>query len=326
MLRFVAKRIALFIPVVLGVLFIIFTINYFTPSDPVYSTLGMNITEEEYQQKSQELGLDKPFTVQFVRYLGNIVHLDLGVSYINKRSVADQIWERAGKTLLLGGIGMLITVAIGIPSGIISATRQYSVLDYSVTGISLFFASMPNFWLALMLIILFTLKLDWLPATDISSWKGWVLPCLTLGLGPLANVTRITRSSMLDVIRQDYIRTAKAKGLSKRATIIKHALKNALIPVITVIGFMLSMIMGGSAVIEGVFSFPGIGAMLVTAISTADYPLIMGSVLFISLFVCIVNLIVDILYGFIDPRIKAQYMDHRSHRGNRNEESKAEAA
>lgn len=326
MLRFVAKRIALFIPVVLGVLFIIFTINYFTPSDPVYSTLGMNITEEEYQQKSQELGLDKPFTVQFVRYLGNIVHLDLGVSYINKRSVADQIWERAGKTLLLGGIGMLITVAIGIPSGIISATRQYSVLDYSVTGISLFFASMPNFWLALMLIILFTLKLDWLPATDISSWKGWVLPCLTLGLGPLANVTRITRSSMLDVIRQDYIRTAKAKGLSKRATIIKHALKNALIPVITVIGFMLSMIMGGSAVIEGVFSFPGIGAMLVTAISTADYPLIMGSVLFISLFVCIVNLIVDILYGFIDPRIKAQYMDHRSRRGNRNEESKAEAA
>jgi peptide/nickel transport system permease protein len=326
MLRFVAKRIALFIPVVLGVLFIIFTINYFTPSDPVYSTLGMNITEEEYQQKSQELGLDKPFTVQFVRYLGNIVRLDLGVSYINKRSVADQIWERAGKTLLLGGIGMLITVAIGIPSGIISATRQYSVLDYSVTGISLFFASMPNFWLALMLIILFTLKLDWLPATDISSWKGWVLPCLTLGLGPLANVTRITRSSMLDVIRQDYIRTAKAKGLSKRATIIKHALKNALIPVITVIGFMLSMIMGGSAVIEGVFSFPGIGAMLVTAISTADYPLIMGSVLFISLFVCIVNLIVDILYGFIDPRIKAQYMDHRSHRGNRNEESKAEVA
>lgn len=326
MLRFVAKRIALFIPVVLGVLFIIFTINYFTPSDPVYSTLGMNITEEEYQQKSQELGLDKPFTVQFVRYLGNIVRLDLGVSYINKRSVADQIWERAGKTLLLGGIGMLITVAIGIPSGIISATRQYSVLDYSVTGISLFFASMPNFWLALMLIILFTLKLDWLPATDISSWKGWVLPCLTLGLGPLANVTRITRSSMLDVIRQDYIRTAKAKGLSKRATIIKHALKNALIPVITVIGFMLSMIMGGSAVIEGVFSFPGIGAMLVTAISTADYPLIMGSVLFISLFVCIVNLIVDILYGFIDPRIKAQYMDHRSRRGNRNEESKAEAA
>ncbi len=271
----------------------------------------MNISQEDYDAKYEELGLDEPFFTQFFNYVKGIVtELDLGTSYTNKRPVMDQILERCPKTLALGAIGMLITIVIGIPCGIISATKQRSALDYSVTGVSLFFASVPNFWLALMLVILFAQELKWLPASAryLDDWKSWILPCLTLGLGPLANVTRITRSSMLDVIRQDYIRTARAKGLTERQIIFKHALRNAMIPVITVIGFMLSMIMGGSAVIEGIFSFPGIGAMLMTAIATADYPLILGTIVFISLFVCIINLLVDILYGFIDPRIKAQYL------------------
>ncbi|MCF0229724.1 MAG: ABC transporter permease [Parasporobacterium sp.] len=318
MIRFIIKRILLFIPVIIGVLFIIFTINYFTPSDPVYSILGSNITQEEYQAKEKELGLDQPFLVQFFNYAGKLVTKgDMGVSYINKRPVIDQIWERAPKTLLLGLIGMCITVLIGVPAGIISATKQNSALDYSVTGVSLVFASMPNFWLGLMLMLIFSLKLKWLPASDYSTWLGWVLPCVTLGLGPLANVSRITRSSMLDVIRQDYIRTARAKGLTERKIIFRHALKNALIPVVTVIGFMLSMIMGGSAVIEGIFNFPGIGFMLMTAISQADYPLIMGTVLFISIFVCLINLLVDIVYGFIDPRIKALYVKPKAPKAER---------
>ena len=326
MIRFILKRVLLFIPTVLGVLFIVFTINYYTPSDPVYATYGMNISPEDYAMKREEMGLNDPFFVQFFNYVKNAVRLDLGSSYNNKRPVMDQILERAPKTLLLGAIGIAITVVIGILCGIVSATKQGSALDYTLTTISLIIASMPNFWLGLMLIIVFSHMLGWLPATGIKSWTGWILPCITLGLGPLANVMRITRSSMLDVIRQDYIRTARSKGLTERQIIYKHALRNALIPVVTVIGFMLSMIMGGSAVVEGIFSFPGIGAMLMSAVSLADYPLIMGSVLFISLFVCIVNLLVDILYGFIDPRIKAQYVGVKKKKKKTEQNRKEEMA
>ena len=308
MFRFILKRVLLFIPTVLGVLFIVFTINEITPSDPVYATYGTNMTQEVYEQRKEEMGLNKPFIVRYVDYVINACKLDLGKSYSNKRPVMDQILERAPKTLLLGALGIALTVIIGILCGIVSATKQGTAVDYIVTTISLIFASMPNFWLGLMLIILFSQILGWLPATGIQSWTGWILPVVTLGIGPLANITRITRSSMLDVIRQDYIRTARSKGLTERQIIYKHALRNALIPVVTVIGFMMSMIMGGSAVVEGIFSFPGIGMMLMTAVAQADFPLIQGSVVFISLFVCVVNLVVDILYGFIDPRIKAQYV------------------
>ena len=308
MFRFILKRILLFIPTVLGVLFIVFTINEITPSDPVYATYGTNMTQEVYEQRKEEMGLNKPFIVRYVDYVINACKLDLGKSYSNKRPVMDQILERAPKTLLLGALGIAVTVIIGILCGIVSATKQGTAVDYIVTVISLIFASMPNFWLGLMLIILFSQMLGWLPATFDNTWLGWILPVITLGIGPLANITRITRSSMLDVIRQDYIRTARSKGLTERQIIYKHALRNALIPVVTVIGFMMSMIMGGSAVVEGIFSFPGIGMMLMTAVAQADFPLIQGSVVFISLFVCVVNLVVDILYGFIDPRIKAQYV------------------
>ena len=308
MLKFLLKRILLFIPVILGVLFIVFTINFFTPADPVYAIMGMNITQEQYDAKYEDLGLGDPFLVRFFNYLRDILTgFDLGTSYQNKRPVTQQILERCAATLKLGLIGIGITVLLGVPIGIISAVRQYSVLDTSVTTLSLFFASMPNFWLALMMIILFSLVLKWLPATGIATWKHWILPCLTLGLGPIATVTRMTRSSMLDVIRQDYIRTALSKGLTELETIWGHALKNALIPVVTSVGYMASMIMGGAVVIEAVFSFPGLGGLMMIAITSADYPLILGSVFFVSLSVCVINLVVDLIYGFIDPRIRAQY-------------------
>lgn len=308
MLKFIGKRLLLFIPVLLGVLLIVFTISYFAPADPVYSIMGYNITQEQYDAKYEQLGLDDPFFVRFFDYVKDVVtKFDLGTSYQNKRAVSTQIGERLGVTVKLGVIGLAITVVLGIPFGIVSATRQNSILDYSVTVLSLFFASMPNFWLALMLVIILSLNLGWLPATGISSWKGWVMPCITLGMTPLAAVTRMTRSSMLEVIRQDYIRTAYAKGLAEREVIWKHAIRNAMIPVITTIGTMASMIFGGSVVIESIFNIPGLGMLMQTAITNADYPVVLGSVLIISFFVCLINLLVDLLYGFLDPRIKAQY-------------------
>ena len=298
----------LFIPVLIGVLFIVFTIEHFSPSDPVYSIMGLNITPEQYQAEYEKLGLDRPFFVQFFDYIGKLVtRFDLGVSYSNKRPVMAQILERCPATLKLGGISILITIALGLPFGIISATKQYSAVDYTVTVGALFFASMPNFWLGLMMVIIFALKLGWLPATGVATWRNWVLPCLTLGLSPIATVARMTRSSMLDVIRQDYIRTAHSKGITESRVIWKHALKNALIPVITIIGFMASMILAGSVVIEAIFGIPGLGMLMMTAINNADSPLIMGTVLFISVSVCVINLLIDIIYGFVDPRIKAQY-------------------
>lgn len=315
MIKYIIKRVLWMIPVMLGVLFIVFTINYLTPGDPVVALLGSNYTQEQYDAKEAELGLDEPYLVQFVNYIKGIVtKFDLGTSYKTKRPVATELADRFPTTLKLGILGVLITVIIGVPFGIISATRQYSVLDYGVTTVSLFFASMPNFWLALMLILIFSLNLGWLPATGLSTWKHWILPAAALGLSPIASVTRITRSSMLEVIRQDYIRTARAKGLGEGVIIRRHALKNALIPVITVVGMQLGMIMGGSVVIEAIFAIPGIGSLLQDAINNRNYPVIQGSVLMLSLCICVMNLLVDLIYAAVDPRIRAQYTSSKKRR------------
>lgn len=309
MLKFIFKRVLLFFPVLFGVLLIVFTINYLTPGDPVVAVIGIDYTQEQYDAMEAQLGLDKPYLVQFFDYVkGVVTKFDLGTSYTNQRPVSEQILERMPLTLELGTIGIVIAIILGIPFGIISATKQYSLVDYSVTIFSLFFASMPNFWLALMLIIIFSLKLGWFPATGAATWKGWILPCITLGLAPISTIARQTRSSMLEVIRQDYITTARAKGQTEHRIIWKHALGNAMIPIITVVGFMVSTIVGGSVIIENIFNFPGLGALMMTAVTNKDYPMIQGTVLVISVFVCFINLLVDIIYGFVDPRIKAQYL------------------
>jgi len=309
LLKFIFKRVLLFFPVLFGVLLIVFTINYLTPGDPVVAVIGIDYTQEQYDAMEAQLGLDKPYLVQFFDYVkGVVTKFDLGTSYTNQRPVSEQILERMPLTLELGTIGIVIAIILGIPFGIISATKQYSLVDYSVTIFSLFFASMPNFWLALMLIIIFSLKLGWFPATGAATWKGWILPCITLGLAPISTIARQTRSSMLEVIRQDYITTARAKGQTEHRIIWKHALGNAMIPIITVVGFMVSTIVGGSVIIENIFNFPGLGALMMTAVTNKDYPMIQGTVLVISVFVCFINLLVDIIYGFVDPRIKAQYL------------------
>lgn len=312
MVKYILKRLLGMIPVLLGIILIIFIINSFAPGDPVLTILGTEFTQEQYDAVEKELGLDKPVLPRFVDYVvGIVTELDFGISYQNKLPVKDQLLERIPVSIYLGILGMALTVIIGVPFGVISATKQYSVLDYSVTSVSLVFASMPSFWLALMLIIVFALDLKWLPASGLESWKAWILPCVAIGLSPVASVSRTTRSSMLEVIRQDYIRTGYAKGLSKRAIIWRHALKNALIPVVTVVGLQLGMIMGGSMVVEVIFSVPGLGSLLLNAINNQNYPMIQGCVLVISLFISVMSLLVDILYAFIDPRIKGQYQTRR---------------
>ena len=316
------------IPVLLGGLFIVFTINHFGPGDPVAALLGGNYTQEQYDAKEAELGLDKPFLTQFVNYVAGVVtELDLGTSYQSKRPVSTEILERFPTTLYLGLIGVALTIVVGVPFGIVSATKQYSALDYVVTIVSLIFASIPSFWMAMMFQLGLSYNLGWFPATySAGNILSMVMPVLTLGLSPVATVTRMTRSSMLDVVRQDYIRTARAKGLSERDVIWKHALKNALIPVITVIGMQLGTVIAGSVVVEAIFAIPGLGSLLMDAINNRNYPVIQGSVLFMSIFISLMNLLVDLIYGFVDPRIKAQYGGGKKKAAKKSETAKGEVA
>ena len=310
MIRFIIKRLLLMIPVLLGVLFIVFTINQLTPGDPVLAILGTSVEvgDETYNAMAAKLGVDQPFFVQFFNYVKNLVlHFDLGTSYDSRRAVTTEIGSRFPVTLKLGIIGMLITICLGIPFGVISAVKQRSALDYTVTAFALVFASMPAFWVGLMLMILFSLNLGWLPSSGISSWQSWILPSLTIGLAPVASVCRMTRSAMLDVVREDYIRTARAKGLKEGKVITHHVIKNGMIPVVTVIGTQLGGVVAGSVVVESVFSIPGMGLLVMNAINNNDYPVIQGSVLIMAFSVCIINLLTDLVYGFIDPRIRAQY-------------------
>lgn len=308
MIRFIIRRLLWVIPVMLGVIFIVFAIDRFSPGDPVAAELGSGYTQEQYDAKEAELGLDRPFLVQFVSYVKGIVtEGDFGISYHTGLPVGKSIAERFPITLRLAIISILIAVGLGIPFGVISATKQYSAADHLVTGFSLVFAAMPGFWLALMLIILFSIQIKLFPASGYKSWNCWVLPALASGLSFIATITRMTRSSMLDVVRQDYITTARAKGVDEGTVVRKHALRNALIPIITTIGFQFGILVSGSVIVETIFNMPGMGSLLMTAINNKDYPVIEGCVLVLAFFICIINLITDIAYGIADPRIMAQY-------------------
>lgn len=325
MLKFIFKRILWMIPVMLGVLFLVFTINYFTPGDPVVSLLGSNYTQEQYDAKEKELGLDQPFFTQFFNYVtGLLFEGDLGTSYSTKRPVQEELVQRFPVTIKLGVMGVCLTLIIGIPLGVISATHHQKALDYTLSTGAILFAAVPGFWLALMSMVVFCFHLQWLPASGLDSWKHYILPVACLGLSPVSSVLRMTRSSMLEVIRQDYIRTARAKGLKERVVISRHALKNALIPVITVVGLQMSLIMGGSILIESIFSIPGIGAWMNTAIQAKNHPVVMSGVLMISLSVCVMNLLVDLAYAAVDPRIRSQFSGGGKKKKKKNAEVKTE--
>ena len=250
-----------------------------------------------------------------------VTKFDFGNSYTYGHAVSGEIISRIGITVNLGVLSVIVTTLIGVPFGVISATKQYSAMDYSVTVGSLFFAAMPNFWLALICIIVFALKLKWLPATGMGNWRYMVLPVLANSMGTVANVARMSRSSMLEVIRSDYIRTARAKGCRENTVIWRHALHNAVIPILTVVGMQLGTVMAGSVVIETIFNMPGLGSYLLTGISGRDYPVINACVLILAFFICIMNLIVDLCYAFADPRIRSQYVSGRKKKNTAKEGS-----
>lgn len=308
MFRYIVKRILWLIPILLGVSFVVFTIMYLSPGDPVTMILGEGASPEAYAALRSEMGLDRGFIEQFLSYIGKVIfEQDLGRSYVTKRVVLEEILTRLPNTIKLASWSILFATIIGIPLGVISATRPYSKTDNVVMFISLIGVSMPTFWQALLLIILFTSILGWLPATGFGTWQQMVMPVFALAASSLGTISRITRSSMMDVLDQDYIRTSRAKGVSDRKIIFQHALRNALIPVITVIGLQFGALLGGAVLTETIFSINGLGTMMVNAIRTRDAMVVQGGVLFIAFIFTIVNLCVDILYAYIDPRIRSSY-------------------
>ena len=296
------------IPVLLGVIIIVFSIMYITPGDPARMILGETAPASAVEELRESLGLNGSYFAQLFTYVKKLVfEFDLGYSYASKKPVIDEILERFPTTLLLATLSVTISVVVGVTMGIISATKQYSIFDKIATSIALLGVSMPTFWAGLMAVIIFAVHLRWLPASGSYGWEYWILPSLTLGLSSSATIMRMTRSSMLEVIRQDYIRTARAKGQKESVVIMFHALKNAMIPVVTVIGMRFGALLGGSVLIESVFAIPGLGKFIIDSINMRDNPVVQGGVLLLALSFSICNLLVDILYGFIDPRIKSQY-------------------
>ena len=310
MAKYIIKRVLWMIPVLLGVIVIVFSITYFSPGDPVMLIIGSNnYTPEAYAAKAAQLGLDKGYWEQLFTYIWNLVtKLDLGRSYLNSIPVSQELAGRIMVSVRLNLLGILLMMAIGLPCGMISALKQYSALDMGLTSLSLIMAAMPAFVLALLCALFFGVILRWLPVTGLTTWKHWILPVFCSAGGGIAVYTRMTRTTMLEVIRQDYIRTARAKGLKEGVVVRRHALKNCLIPLTTVVGAFVATIFSGSIIVETIFNIRGMGLYLVSGITGRDYPIVNGTVFVISLLVCTVNLCVDIAYSFIDPRIKAQFI------------------
>ena len=296
------------IPVLLGVLIIVYTITYLTPGDPIMTILGKGYTPEKYAIKAQELGLDKGYFGQLFSYIWNIItRFDFGKSFMTNIPVATELTARIVVTAKIALLSIIVTVAIGLPCGIIASTKQYSALDYSFTSLALVCSAIPSFVIAPLCLVIFGVKLRWLPLSGLNTWQSYILPVFVNSLSGIALITRMTRTSMLETIRQDYIRTARAKGLKQGAVVRKHAMKNAMIPVITVIGSWLAMLMGGALIVEMIFSIPGLGTYLYTGIMNRDYPIINGSVVFTAFIVCVMSIVVDILYALVDPRIRSQF-------------------
>ena len=275
--------------------------------DPVYQVAGPDATEEQLEALREEMGLNGSLIERYFRYIGNLLKGDLGVSYVTKLDVMQLYLQRLPNTLRLASIAMLVAVALSVPLGIVAAVNQNSWKDTLAMILALLGLSMPNFWLGLLLMLLFSLKLGWLPSGGAEGFTSVILPAVTVGVGLAALLTRTTRSSMLDVLRQDYLRTARAKGVSERKVVYVHALRNALIPIITIFGVQFSNVLGGSVLAETVFAWPGVGRLVVDAIDQRDIPTVTGALIMTTMLVTIVNLLVDIIYAYVDPRIKAQY-------------------
>jgi len=308
------------IPVILGVAVFIFSILYFVPGDPAQIILGSQATQDEIAYLRQEMGLNRPYIVQLGQFLyDTFLRGDLGQSFFTRIPVMHELLNRIPRTLAIGLSSMFFTMLIGIPLGIMAAVNQNRLPDYICMVVALVGVSMPGFWLALLLVIAFSLKLGWLPATGIGGIQYYILPVISMTVGGLGGQARMSRSSMLEVIRSDYVVTAHAKGLTENEVIYKHALPNALMPIITVAGGRLAGIFGGSVIVETIFSIPGVGSYMIDAINKRDYPIVRGSVLFLAIVFSICMLLVDITYAFVDPRIKARFAGTKKKRGARDD-------
>ncbi len=307
MVKYILKRLILVPIILLLVSVIIFGLINLSPVDPASSMLPSTATQEDRDALHAELGLDKPIYIQYLNYMKNLLHGNLGTSWYYKTSVWEHIRDKIPVTAKIALFSTLITVLIGLPLGVICATHQYQAADEILNGVSKVLGSMPNFWMALMLMLLFSVKLGWLPLYGFSSWTSWILPLATITIQTIGTYLRIARSSMLDSIRQDYVRTARAKGCKERTVIYNHALKNALLPIITFTGQMFASMMGGAVVVETVFSLPGLGSSVVHAVKVKDIPLAMSSLLIISAIFLVAALIIDLCYVVADPRVKANF-------------------
>ena len=308
MWKFIIKRILLLIPVLFGISFILYAIMSLTPGDPAALALGESATPEAIEELRKELGLNGGFFERYFRYIWNAVRGDFGISYRTRNPVFDEVFTRFPTTCKLAFLGVGFSVIFGILLGVLSAIKQYSAIDNVTLAFTLGLTSMPDFWFGMMLIIVFAVKLGWFPISGAKTFSSFILPAMAVSCGYLASTIRMTRTSMLDVIHADYVRTAEAKGASETSIIFKHALKNALLPVITIVGVNIGAQLGGTIITEQVFGLPGLGTLLITSVRQKDIPMVMASTLFVAILASLINLATDILYAFIDPRIKSQYV------------------
>lgn len=308
MSKYIIKRLIQMVPVVLGVTLIVFVILSFTPGDPARMILGQKATDEQVQVLQEQLGLNKPVLVRYANYMIDVLRGNLGRSYSAKVEVTQLIKTRIPNTLKLGFLSLIVQILIAIPLGVLTAVKQNTIFDNIMRVVTLAVAGMPVFWLGLLLIILFSVKLGLLPASGLQTPSSYILPVICMCSAGIAITTRLTRASFLDVIRQDYIRTARAKGLKENIIMRKHALKNALLPIVTSLGMAIPCLFAGSVLIESVFGINGIGKLMVDHIRQKDIPTVMSCILLLAIIIALSNLITDLAYAFIDPRIKGQYI------------------
>ncbi len=307
MSRYIIKRLLLMIQILLGISFIVLILIDLAPGDVARKVAGVEAEDWEVEEVRAQLGLSDPLLVRYGRFIWNALHGTFGKSFINKKDVMKDMLMRWPYTIVLATLSVALAVVIGIPIGIFAATNQYSWKDNTAIFLSLFCVSMPPFWFALLLVQFFSVKLGWLPAAGVESWKSWILPTISLAVAYAAGIVRQMRSNMLEVIRQDYIRTARAKGQKEGKVIFKHALRNSLIPVAATLGNTIASSLGGSIIAESIFSVNGVGLYMLNAINGRDWPAVQGGLAFLAVVFSIVMLFIDLLYTVIDPRLKDEF-------------------
>jgi peptide/nickel transport system permease protein len=315
MYKYVSRRLLLLIPILLGVTFVIFSIMSLTPGDPGTLILGQNAPKTAITELNHQLGFDRPFLERYANYIIDALHGDFGRSYITNKPVFKEIFSRFPTTLTLALLGTLVSVVIGIPLGILAAVRQYSALDMASTIVAMVMGSIPGFWLGMLMILLFSLNLGWLPSYGIGSFSNFIMPAMTLGVTSAAHKLRTTRATMLETIREDYIRTARAKGAPEQVVIWTHAFGNALLPIITLIGIDFASLLGGTILTESVFAMPGLGTLMLNSIRMKDMPQVMATVVFLASLFCVAMLAVDLIYAYVDPRLRSRYAGAKRAKG-----------